>query len=186
MDVNPVASPGVGGEGLRKDESVSPDSWRIIMTDDNTGKMMFRRATKGALKLACLTISEKPCGAVALGVGSVVAVFGKQPCATAPDNTLARGELDLVRKGLTEAGAEEICALTFGGGYLLFVQPRQTEHGDAGADGEPERRWADYSKFCEFLERLRELACRVSSAVQEGHAANANLAAPATTGMAGE
>jgi hypothetical protein len=167
MDVNPFASPGVGGEGLSKDDRVSPDSWRIVMTDGNKGGVMFWHATKAALEPACLTISEKPCGAVALGVESVVAVFGKQSSAAAgADNTSVQGELDRVRKGLTEAGAKEICGLTFGGGYLLFVRPRETERDDAGADGEPESRWADYIKFCEVVERLRELACRVSSAVQ--------------------
>jgi hypothetical protein len=182
MDMNPFASPGIGGASLSKDDGVSPGSWRIVMTNGNKGGMMFWHATKAALKLACLTVGSKPCGAVALGVGSVVAVFGKQRFATGADNTLAQGELDLVRKGLTEAGAEEICGLTLGGGYLLFVQPRQAEGDDAGADGNPEPRWADSISFGEFVERLCELACRVSSTVRDGQAANANLAAPMTTG----
>jgi hypothetical protein len=111
--------------------------------------MNFWHGTRAELGLACLVIGTRRCGAVALGLGHVVVVFGQQPPGPArTDNTLAQRELDLVRKGLIEAGAEEICGLTFGGGYLLFVHPQD---GDLGADGgRGQEGWSRHERFTRF------------------------------------
>jgi hypothetical protein len=138
------------------------------MTDSSA---MGWYATKAGLQLACLTIGARPCGATSLGVGDVVAVFGRAqpdpPGAGAP----ARCEMDAVRERLDEAGAEEVCGLTFGGGYVLFVRPKETERegGLAGLD-----------RLSRFVETLHGLACRASGAGQGLPAGDVGGPAPVT------
>ncbi len=131
-------------------------------------------AKKAELRLACLKISDQRCGAVALGIGSVVAVFGQKPPGDPTASTAgAKDELEIVRNGLLEAGAEEICGITFGGGYMLFVQP--------GSFPDQESGWAEQERLISFVQAMHELACR-AHANQDELAGDASVPAAAVEG----
>jgi hypothetical protein len=120
------------------------------------------------------TLDNGRAGAAPLGLASVVVVFGqRQGGAASADDTQVQADLARGREGLVEVGAEEVCGLTFGGGYLLFVRPQAEVTSGSGRD--EQGRMSRFDRFPQFLERLRELACRVSGASQGGPAAGANL-----------
>jgi hypothetical protein len=107
-------------------------------------------------------------GVVDLKLGSTILVWGKRPPGlTDPEDALLRQELAIVRGGLSEAGAEELCHLLFGGGYLLLAKPVGIPLYDLTPVG-PEKMWEEFHRFDEVLDRLRDLAQRASRCADAG------------------